>query len=168
MRKGLVVMPRDKELLRYLSYGPGPGKNIFRKFFAKEAAKDATRRRVMMRRINKIKKGGLIAETTSPLFKDRIYVLLNKAAHMVAAAYGEELSNISTKFNQQHIDHDLYTAICARKIVKEAMELELTAWAFRLWNVRSDAEISPLKTFAIPILFLALSVRHNNISLTLN
>ncbi len=125
MRKGIVLTKRDVQLMRHLSFGPATGKSIFINIFDKEGAATRTRRRVMMRRLVKLEKEGLIVRKVSHTYRDYAYTLTKDAAPIVAGQFGVELTSVWASFNDKHIDHDLHVAGIARRLVRESEEKHL-------------------------------------------
>lgn len=130
MRKGLMMTPRDMLLLEHLSLGPATGKSILINIFDAEGSNRKTRERVMLRRLAKHMTEGLIKSTVCPTFKDQIYFLARKAAPIVAARYGWEISHIWVNFNANTVEHDLIAAGCGRKIIMEAGKKKLFELSF--------------------------------------
>jgi hypothetical protein len=79
----------------------------------------------MLRRLFKHEQEGLINSATCPTVSDAIYFLTKKAAPIVAAKYGMDLSEIWVHFNEYTLEHDLLASGCAKKIIREADEKKL-------------------------------------------
>jgi len=125
MRKKFQMMVRDYKLLKCLSRGPATRRHIYEEIYAKKGSKKETRRRIMIRRLAKLERAGLIASTTCPTVADTIYYLLPQAAPIVASLYGMEVSYIPTNYNANTLQHDLFAAGCHRKIRKDAEDKKL-------------------------------------------
>lgn len=118
MRKGVLLTPRDFQILLYLSYGPAMVSSIYGNFFSKEDAPKGTRQRVMNRRLQKLEAGGLIIRAVSAVFRNVLFVLAPNAAPLVSSRYGIELTNISVNYTQKKLEHDLLIATVARILIR--------------------------------------------------
>lgn len=130
MRKGLLLMPRDRAVINHLGYGPATRTDIYNNFFRNENENQKTRERVMDKRMNRMENSKMIVRISSPQIQDTAYVLHKNAASIVAENLGIELGMVWVNQNLKNIRHDLFVSSIARRIVNEASKKKLYTLEF--------------------------------------